>query len=232
MAVTAVYFSTRGEDALAAGPCGTSHDAVDAEEQQFLSLLQNWRSTSGVSNEPVELSGALNKAAAWFAEWQVTNNGYGSHNDSFGRSWIQRSIDCGHTAKLTNKIDYWAQASGEGIFGAGTGGGAIGPEAALAGMLAQGAGHSGIYMNGTSNFPAKCYGVAVYRDGNEVAWVVVIGQLQFNLPCPGGSGGGGTVPAASPSPTTSPTASPTATPTATPTQKPVFYSWFSQLARD
>jgi len=231
LAVATVYFSTRGEDARAAGPCGTSHDAMNAEEQQFLGLLQQWRSSSGVSNEPVEVSGALNQAAAWFAEWQVTNNALGGHNDSFGRNWVGRAIDCGYTAKLNNQIDYWAQGSGEGVFSAAANGDAVGPQAALNGMIAHPG--SGIYMYGSPpNFPAKCYGVGVYRSGGRVAWVVVIAQLPANLPCPGGAGGGGATPSPSSPATNTPTNTPTITPTATPTQKPVFYSWFSQLAKD
>jgi hypothetical protein len=226
MAVAAVYFSTHGDDALAAGPCGTSHDSLDSEEQQFLGLLQAWRA-GGVSNEPVEVSGALNQAAAWFAQWQVTNNAYGNHSDQYGRAWAQRAIDCGYTAKLSNGTTYWATASGEGIFGAATGGSSVGPQQALQGMLAQGVGHSGVYMTGSPPaFPAKCYGAAVYRSGDKVAWVVVIAQLPSNLACPGGSGGG-SLPSPSASP---PTSTPTLTPTATP--KPVFHSWFSQVSRD
>jgi hypothetical protein len=205
---------------------------MNAEEQQFLSALQQWRLTSGVSNEPVEVSGALNQAAAWFAEWQVANNAFGSHNDQYGRNWVGRARDCGYDT-------FWAGGSGEGIYGTPTNGDDVGPQQALSAMANQQGSQSGIYMYGVPpNFPAKCYGVAVYREGGKVAWVVVIAQLQFNVPCPGGSGGGGTVvpptvPAsASPSATNTPTNTPTATPTATPTQKPVFYSWFQQLAKD
>jgi hypothetical protein len=232
MAVAAVYFSTRGEDVLAAGPCGTSHDAMDAEEQQFLGLLQAWRA-GGVSNEPVEISGALNQAAAWFAQWQVTNNALGGHQDSFGRGQGQRAIDCGYTIKTSYGV-YWASVAGEGVFSPPPGA-TSGAQAALAGMVGQQGSQSGIFMTGTQNFPAKCYGVGKYSDGTKTAWVVVIVQQQFNLPCPAGSGGGGTVPAASPSASSTPntpTLTPTVTPTATPTQKPVFYSWFSQLAKD
>ena len=214
-AVVAIFLATRGEEARAAGPCGTTHDAVDAEEQQFLGLLQAWR-LQNVSNEPMEMSGALNRAAAWFAEYQVTNSAFGNHNDSSGRNWAQRAIDCGYTAKLTNGIDYWAQGSGEGIFGAATGGAAVGPAAALAGMLSQQGSQSGIFITGSPpNFPAKCYGAAVYRSGAKVAWVVVIAQLPFNQSCPGGSGGG--PPSTT---TTTSTATATATPTRTPTPSP------------
>src|SRR5688500_3530152 len=162
-AAGAIFFATRGEDARAAGPCGTSHDGLDAEEQQFLSQLHAWR-TQNISSEPMELSGALNRAAAWFAEYQVTNSTFGSHFDGAGRNWQQRAIDCGYTATLTNG-SYWAQGSGEGIFGAASGGAAVGPAQALQGMITQQGSQSGIYITGSPSFPAKCYGAAVYRSG-------------------------------------------------------------------
>ena len=219
-AAGAIFFATRGEDARAAGPCGTSHDGLDAEEQQFLSQLQAWRA-GGVSNEPVELSGALTKAAAWFAEWQVTNGAPGGHNDNLGRTWVQRSLDCGYTGTTSGGQNY-ASGSGEGIFAVSGGSPtSVGPSQALQGMIAQGQGHSGIYMTGTQSLPAKCYGVAVRRSGNAVAWVVVIAQYPAGSACPGGSPGGATTtstatntptPTATKTPTPSPTPSPTLTP--------------------
>ena len=231
-ALISIWLVSRTEPAQAAGPCGTTHDAVDAEEQQFLTLLQAWRSTNGVSNEPVQLSGALNRAAAWFAEWQVTNGANGGHNDGFGRTWVQRAIDCGYTGTTSGGTPY-AYGSGEGIYAvSGSSAPNVGPAAALQGMASHGG--SGIYMSGTGSLPAKCYGVAVRRNGNSVAWVVVIAQYPNALACPAGAGGGAT---ASPSTTTTTTPTPTATPSPTPTATPsptpsVFRSWFSLLSKD
>jgi hypothetical protein len=181
------------------------------------------------------VSGALNQAAAWFAEWQVTNNALGGHSDSYGRTQGQRAIDCGYTIKTSYNV-YWASVAGEGVASVAAGGNIFTAESGLNAMVNQRGSQSGIYMVGYPNFPAKCFGVGLYRNGDRAAWVVVIAQQQFNLPCPSGAGGGGTILPPSPSVTNAPsntaTATPTVTPTATPTQKPVFYSWFSQLARD
>ncbi len=221
-AVAALFIATRGEEVRAAGPCGTTHDAVDSEEQEFLQVLQSWRATSGVSNEPVQLSGALNKAAAWFAEWQIANGAPGGHHDSSGRNWVQRAIDCGYTGQTSGGQNY-ASGSGEGIYAvAGSSLPNVGPQQALQGMISQGPGHSGIYMSGSQSLPAKCYGVAVRRSNNAVAWVVVIAQYPAAGSCPGGSGRVATATSttATASATATSTATPTSTPTATPTATP------------
>lgn len=222
-ALVSFWAASSGEDAVAAGPCGTTHDALDSEEQQFLNLLQQWR-LANVSSEPVEVSGALNQAAAWFAEWQVSNSALGGHSDSFGRSQGQRAIDCGYTAKTSYGV-YWASVAGEGVYSTASG---AGPAQALQAMISQSGSQSGIYMIGFPNFPAKCYGVGVFRSGQKVAWVVVIAQLPASLACPAGAGGG--APGTPPS-TNSPPA-PTKTPAPTATPIPVFRSWFSQLSKD
>lgn len=104
----------RQPGARAAGPCGTPHDALDAEEAQFLTLVQAWRDQNLQYSSPLQVSGALNAAAAWFAQWQVDNGAAGGHLDSLGRTWVQRALDCGYIGTLANGTPY-AQGSGEGI---------------------------------------------------------------------------------------------------------------------
>lgn len=228
LGILCLVLAARGEEAHAAGPCSPNSAAVDAEEQQFLDLLHSWRASAGVSSEPMQMSGALNQAAAWFAEFQAANGAPGGHQDNLGRTWVQRAIDCGYTGQTSGGQPY-ASGSGEGIFGAaGNPTPNVGPQAALNGMINQQGSQSGIHMTGTANLPAKCYGVAVARAGNAVAWVVVIAQYPANLPCPAGSGTSGPPPSSTSSPTA--TNTPTKTPTATPTPRPALR--VPQISRD
>ena len=217
-------FALRGTPAGAApGPCGTTHDSLSAEEQEFLGLLQSWRNSHLSVSTTLQTSGALNAAAAWFAEWQVNNGSLGGHNDGCGRTWVQRSIDCGYSL-ATSGGQYYASGSGEGIWAvASSGNASVGPSQALAGM----AGHSGsgIYAWTPSSPPFKCVGVGVARNtaGTAVAWVVIVAQYPTSQPCPGGTGGGGTSTVgttATGSPTSTLTPTPTSTPSPTPTQPP------------
>lgn len=210
-----------GDPAFAAGACGTSHDAVDGEEAQFLGLLQAWRDANVANSAPLQPSGALNAAAAWFAEYQVGAGGFGGHVDNLGRTWVQRAIDCGYDS-------YYAFGSGEGVYVVTSGIPVnIGPAQALAGITYP---SSGVRISAPPSLPAKCVGVAVKRNasGTAVAWVAVIAQLPSTQPCPGSTGSGGTgggtgaSPSASVSPTSTstPTSTKTPTPTNTPTNTP------------
>jgi hypothetical protein len=196
------------------GPCGTSHDSVDGEEAQFLQLLQAWRDTHVANSSPLEQSGALNAAAAWFAEFKVGSGGIG-HVDNLGRTWVQRAIDCGYDS-------YYAFGSGEGIYAVSSSSPLnIGPSQALAGITYP---SSGVNISAPPSLPAKCVGVAVKRNaaGTSVAWVAVIAQLPPAQACPAStaSGGADPSPSASPSPTSTNTPTPTASPTNTPTPSP------------
>lgn len=213
------------ESARAAGPCGTPHDALDAQEQQFLQLIQAWRDQNVSPSTPLQVSGALNAAAAWFAQWQVDNGAPGGHGDSFGRNWAQRALDCGYTGTTSGGTPY-AYGSGEGIRAyASSQPIQVSAAQAAADMAYPG---SGIWASTPSaSLPFKCVGVgrASSSDGRRVAWVVVIAQYPANQPCPGAAASAPTATptsaaTATPSPTPTRTPSPTPTPTPTPTPLP------------
>ncbi|MBA4180669.1 MAG: hypothetical protein C0506_08795 [Anaerolinea sp.] len=206
------------EPAAAAGPCNVGGSELDSEETQFLGLLQQWRNSTLRYSSPLEVSGALNQAAAWFAEWQVNHGTPGGHNDDSlpgGRYFNQRAMDCGYTGSVGGQPI--SNGTGEGVFGVSSSGAAgVGPTQAMAGITYGG---SGVYIQTNStSLPAKCVGVAVKRNaaGTAVAWVVVIGQYPASSPCPGGSGGGTATTAATSTPTKTPTPTPTPSPTPTP----------------
>ena len=204
-------FMGPSESAAAGGPCTVTGAGLDAEETQFLGLLQQWRSSNLGNPAPLETSGALNSAAAWFAQWQVENSGSGGHSDSFGRNWAQRAVDCGYDPFFSN-------GSGEGVYAVASSGAlSIGPSQAITGISYQGSGVR--IVSSSPSWPAKCVGVAVKRNtaGTIVAWVVVIAQYPAGSACPAGSGS--TEPPAS-SATAISSATKTATPTSTPTKTP------------
>ena len=209
-------FFGSSQPAVASGGCTVTGAGLDAEETQFLGLLKQWRSNGGVAHPtPLEPSGALNAAAAWFAQWQVDNGGSGGHLDSFGRNWAQRAADCGYDP-------YYSIASGEGVFAVASGGASTGPSQALAGILAQdSASHqTGIHIDSPyPTLPVKCVGVAVKRNtaGTAVAWVAVIAVYPADSLCPAGSGSNEPPPSAT---TASASATSSATKTATPTKTP------------
>lgn len=210
-----VVVSLQGSPAKAvAGPCGTAHDALSAEEQEFLGLLQSWRNANLPVSTALESSGALNAAAAWFAEWQVANGTPGGHNDGYGRNWVQRAVDCGYSGTTSGGQPY-ALGSGEGTFAVAAAGGAqVGPAEAITGITYAG---SGVYAwTPSTGLRFKCAGVGVARNaaGTAVAWVVVVAQYPAGLPCPGSSG---TPPTATTTATNTPTVTPTPSPTPSPT---------------
>lgn len=190
----------------AAGPCGTSHDGLSAEESEFVGLLEAWRAARHFQSSALEVSAPLNAAAAWFAEYLVNGGELNGHFDSYGRNWFQRAIDCGYDP-------YYAQGSGEGVgFIAGSG---INPASfgATEGLQLVDYPGSGITINAGGSLPAKCVGVGVYRSENAVAWIVVIAQWQAGWACPQDVTGE----SASPTPTSSPSPTPSPTPMPTPT---------------
>lgn len=196
------------------GSCGTSHDALDSEEQQFLGLVQGWRDSTLPVSSPLQTSGALNAAAAWYAQWQVENGTPGGHGDDLGRNWAQRALDCGYVGQTSGGTPY-AFGSGEGTFGvASSGGVSLSAAQALAGITYGG---SGVYIWTPSvSLPAKCVGVGIYENeaGTAKAWIVVIAQYPSSLNCPGSTA------QPSPNPTSSATVTPTQSPTPTPSPTP------------
>lgn len=210
----------------ASGPCGTSHDAMDAEESQFLSLLQQWRDQNVANSSPLQPSGPLNAAAAWFAEYLANKSGGGGHYDNYGRNWVQRAIDCGYHS-------YYANGSGEGVYAVGSSRPLdIGPAAAVAGITYPDSGATMTVEVSGAIPPVKCVGVAVKRNeaGTVVAWVAVLAQYPSSQACPAAStGGGGTVTVTPGTTTPSPTATPTQTPSPTPSPTPITYHAFAPL---
>lgn len=207
----------------ATGPCGTTHDAVDSEEQQLIGLLEQWRAQH-VSGAPgLNVSGALSAAAAWYAQHQVEAGPFGGHADQFGRTYWERARDCGYPSN-------YAMGSGEGVYVFGSSGNPhIGPAEAMAGLDYPG---SGINMPaGSGSLPAKCVGVGVYRGGGTTAWIVIIAQYPAAQACPASSAQPPTPPTTAPTTpagatntatststsTSTATATATATKTATPT---------------
>jgi hypothetical protein len=204
----------------AAGACNPTSAGVSAEEQQFLLLLQQWRQANVAPGVTMQLSGPLNRAAAWFAEYQVANGMQGGHTDNFGRTWVERAVDCGYDS-------FWSGGSGEGVYArAGSAVQHIDPSQAMAGITYPG---SGVYIPlFTASAPPKCVGVAVARNptSTAVAWVVVIAQYPAAQSCPEPitgvteSGGDPSSPSPSASPSSTATNTPTPTPTNTPTPTP------------
>ncbi|MEP6870449.1 MAG: hypothetical protein ABI939_01225 [Anaerolineaceae bacterium] len=206
-------FMGPSESVAASGPCTVTGAGLDAEETQFLGLLQQWRASNLGNPAALETSVALNSAAAWFAQWQVDNGGLGGHFDSFGRNWVQRAVDCGYDPNF-------AGGSGEGIYAVASSGAlSIGPSQAILGITYPGSGVR--IVSPSPSWPAKCVGVAVKRNaaGTIVAWVAVIAQYPAASPCPAGSGSTEPPPSSATATATS-TATKTATPTSTPTKTP------------
>ncbi len=68
--------------------------ALDAEEQAFLELINEYRVASGLN--PLSLNSNLNEAARWMSQDMATND-YISHTDSLGREPSQRMASFGYS---------------------------------------------------------------------------------------------------------------------------------------
>lgn len=81
----------------AAGECSVSADdqAIDAEEQKMLTLINDYRRQNG--SGPLTASVGLTRAAAWMSRDMATK-GYFDHTDSFGRSPFDRMENCGYSS--------------------------------------------------------------------------------------------------------------------------------------
>jgi uncharacterized protein YkwD len=73
--------------------CTVSTDALDAQEQAFLTLINNYRAQNG--RTALKVSTNLNRASAWMATDMGVNR-YFSHTDLLGRSPSTRASDCGY----------------------------------------------------------------------------------------------------------------------------------------
>src|SRR5688572_2345589 len=72
--------------------CTVSDNTVDAQEQAFLTLINNYRAQNG--RGALTMSVNLNRASTWLAVDMGAKN-YFSHTDSAGRSPSTRAINCG-----------------------------------------------------------------------------------------------------------------------------------------
>jgi hypothetical protein len=198
--------------AVAAGPCGTSHDALDADEAGLLAHFQAWRDDNLANSSQLNASGPLNAAAAWFAEYVASGGPTNGHSDKFGRDYFDRALDCG-----------WPY-----LGGMGEGGVYTESLAEAAAMLPQ-TSVANMQVPPTPNYPpVKCAGVGRATVGNTTVWIVLLAQFPTSQECPQALNTS-PEPSPSPTPTASPsptsTASPTPSPTPTPTPQTSWNSW-------
>ncbi len=167
--------------------CTVADNSVDAEEQAFLGLINNYRAQNGLGQ--LSMSTNLNRASTWMAADMGVKR-YFSHTDSLGRSPSGRAVDCGYPQGAGENIaagTNWSTAS-----------------AVFAAWKAS-SGHNANMLNGSY----RQIGISrVYTAGSPYGWYWV---TDFGTTNDGTSGGGGTNPTATP---TRPAA--TATPTQPP----------------
>jgi uncharacterized protein YkwD len=205
----------------APGPCVTSQAHVSTPEEALFNGINGWRA-GALGAPPMTLSGPVNEAAQIFAEAMIAGSTSG-HLDSYGRTWVQRLIDCGYSP-------YWSNGSGEALAGFGSSNPSVGstPGEALASMTNTTPGH----QNGVQAPVAwACGGVGYATNPNPApgqlrhAWVVVVAQYSSTA-CPEPGVGSGPPTSTSTAtttitttivPTNTPTKTPSPTPTATPT---------------
>ena len=89
--VSAFGLSPGPKAAVALNNCSVSDLTFDAQEQQFLTLINDYRAQNGLS--ALQTSVSLNRAASWLAVDMATN-AYFSHTDSAGRGLGTRLTDC------------------------------------------------------------------------------------------------------------------------------------------
>jgi uncharacterized protein YkwD len=77
--------------AFALTNCSVTNLTVDAEEQAFLVLINNYRAQNG--RGALTMSANLNRMASWHAK-DMADKSYFSHTDSFGRSPGTRGSQC------------------------------------------------------------------------------------------------------------------------------------------
>ncbi|MEJ5221946.1 MAG: CAP domain-containing protein, partial [Tepidiforma sp.] len=93
-AAAAFPFAVSNRTAAALTNCDVPEAAaaLDADEQAFIQLLNDYRASQGL--QPVAADAALVRAATWMAIDLAGRSGF-DHTDSLGRSPWQRMPDCG-----------------------------------------------------------------------------------------------------------------------------------------
>ena len=93
----AVQLPASGTPAHAAGDCTVTagEAALDAEEQAFLTQINNYRVANG--RQPLKISYYLTRPSAWKSK-HLGQNAYFAHDDTpINRPWYTRVQDCGYT---------------------------------------------------------------------------------------------------------------------------------------
>jgi uncharacterized protein YkwD len=177
--------------------------ALDAEEQAFLTLINNYRQQNGLST--LSSTPTMENAAVWMSGDMGANH-YFSHTDSLGRDPWTRLCDFGYC------YNTW---KGENIAAGYT------TAAAVFDGWRNSPGHNANMLG--ANFNVIGIG-RVYTAGSPYGWYwttdfggyVPAGSTPTPTPSPSPT----PVPTATPSPTPSPTPAPTPSPTASPTAAP------------
>lgn len=179
------------------GTCTLDNEIIiNSVEQEFMEILNNHRATLNAG--PLRLSENLSRAAQWQAEDMIKNN-YFDHVDSLGRSYNQRSLDCGVNMAMRSEN---------------LAGGAASAQAAFNAWQASTLGHK----ENMENAMWSQTGIARVVAGGQTMWVQT-----FSV------GNDGTspdlenpnTPTATPTETQNPTATPTDSQDPTPTTQPI-----------
>ena len=94
LALAAAAIAPGATPAAALSNCSVA-SAIDEEEEEFLRLINEYRTQNGLS--PFVLSESLSRAAAWKSR-HMASNGYFAHEDEgIGRGFADRLRDCGYT---------------------------------------------------------------------------------------------------------------------------------------
>lgn len=237
----------RNDRAEAIASC-VSHTNT-AEEMDFLGQLQAWRDDHIAGSHQLIRSGALNAAAAGYAQFLADHPGAGGHYAD-GSDFSTRAMNCDFSSTHPGDgYPYPAAAGGEGLAVVESSAAiTVSASQALATMASESGG--GIWVPASVGPPVICVGVAkaVNASGTKVAWVAeLFGSTSGTCPDadpPAADPSGTATPSATSSATTStatasasasPTATQTAspTPTATATPTPETYRAFApMIARD
>jgi uncharacterized protein YkwD len=197
MAVVASFIAlglgSRPAAALTSCTVSESDVSLDAQESQFLTLINNYRAANRLA--PLTVSTNLNRASAWMA-LDMGQKGYFDHTDSLGRSPSTRATNCGYPGGAGENIaagTIWDTA--QEVFTA----------------WQNSPGHNANMLNSSY----KMIGIARANvAGSQYGWYWV---TDFGL-VNDGTSGGGTTATATATPTRTTTATPTRTATATPTR--------------
>jgi uncharacterized protein YkwD len=171
--------------------CAVADMTFDAQEQEFLRLINQYRAQNG--RPALTASVNLNRAASWHARDMAVNR-YFSHTDSLGRSFSTRIANCdGKPYNAENIAAGTYRDTAAEVFAA----------------WRNSSGHNANMLNATY----KQLGIARYYDAASPYkwyWVLTLSTTNDGTSAGGGSTGGGTTPAPTPSPTA--TAQPPASP--------------------